>query len=559
MLKYRPDIDGLRALAIIPVVWFHSDLPGLPGGFTGVDTFFVISGFLISAIIHREVQAGTFTFGSFYERRMRRIGPALIFTVSVTLAVGSVMLLPHELEALAKSAIAALLMVPNIHFWSEAGYFRLGDSITPLLHTWSLGVEEQFYLLFPIALILAQRLRGRSGFDTHRWLVTGIALASLALCLYATSRWPSASFYLLPTRAWELMAGALIAVGVIRLPQSLGTPASLLGLALLGAAAALINERDLFPGYLAIVPVAGAALIIAAGEGAAGNRVLAARPLVWLGKRSYSLYLWHWPVFVFLRDWSGELSPMMAAAGMTLSIGLTAISYRFVEQPFRRKLNFRAVAGATGAGAASIAAVAAIMLIGNGLPQRIPPNAITAIAVKDDLPPFAHACVNVPVERAWADCRVGTGTPSVAVWGDSHAAATGAAIAEGLDQAAVILSANTCAPTERWVSSGRKGAEADRCRSRNKAIADALIADASIRTVVLSSYWASYDAETGGSFWQSVQPQIDALRASGKAVYILAGIPSAGVNVPRAAAIAIMRNEKPPSLNCPPPPLRRFL
>src|SRR5690606_33120054 len=154
------------------------------------------------------VQAGTFSFSGFYERRLRRIGPALIFTVSVTLAVGAVMLLPHELEALARSTLAALVMVPNVHFWSEAGYFRLSESITPLLHTWSVGGESQFYRLSPLALILAERLRGRSAFDTHRWLVAGIALASLALCRSPTSRWPSASFFLLPTRAWELMAGA---------------------------------------------------------------------------------------------------------------------------------------------------------------------------------------------------------------------------------------------------------------------------------------------------------------------------------------------------------------
>lgn len=156
-LAYRPDIDGLRALAILPVLWFHSGLPGLSGGFTGVDTFFVISGFLITGIIHREIGQGRFTFSGFYERRARRIGPALLTVIGATLAMGTVLLLPSELEKLGESSLAALFMVPNIYFWMEAGYFRLGEGITPLLHTWSLGVEEQFYLFFPFVLILAHR------------------------------------------------------------------------------------------------------------------------------------------------------------------------------------------------------------------------------------------------------------------------------------------------------------------------------------------------------------------------------------------------------------------
>lgn len=210
---YRPDIDGLRALAILPVVWFHAGLPGLPGGFTGVDTFFVISGYLITSIVHREMAAGEFTYARFYERRVRRIAPALLTVVIATLAIGYALLLPSELIALGKSAIAAVLMVPNIYFWREAGYFALGEGITPLLHSWSLGVEEQFYLIFPPILILAKRWK------VVQPAVILFALTSFLLCLLGTKYSPSAAFYLLPTRAWELMLGAVLAVGALSIPR----------------------------------------------------------------------------------------------------------------------------------------------------------------------------------------------------------------------------------------------------------------------------------------------------------------------------------------------------
>lgn len=277
-VKYRPDIDGLRALAVIPVVWFHSDLPGLPGGFTGVDTFFVISGYLITLIIHREMMSGDFRFSRFYERRVRRIAPALLTVLVASSLAAFFFLLPYELEQFAASAAAALAMVSNLFFWKAGGYFALADNITPLLHTWSLGVEEQFYLLFPVALLAAIRFR------FPRRTVAGIAIMSFALCLVGTSMWPAATFYLLPTRAWELMVGAALALGLVVVPLRARELAGLLGALFLLSAATFISDSDPFPGWRALLPAIGAALIIGAGPNTYIGMALAWRPLRYIAR-----------------------------------------------------------------------------------------------------------------------------------------------------------------------------------------------------------------------------------------------------------------------------------
>ena len=208
-MRYRPEIDGLRAIAVIAVIWFHSGLPGLPGGYTGVDVFYVISGYLITSIIHREMHGGRFSFRHFYQRRFRRIAPALVTVIGATTIPSFALLLPYELQAFAKSAAAAVAMVSNLYFWRSLNYFAPEHSLAPLLHTWSLGVEEQFYLLFPVTLVIAER------FGKARLAIALLGLGSFILCVAITAPMPAASFYLLPTRGWELMLGASLAVGLV--------------------------------------------------------------------------------------------------------------------------------------------------------------------------------------------------------------------------------------------------------------------------------------------------------------------------------------------------------
>lgn len=530
--KYRPDIDGLRALAIAPVVWFHSGLPGLPGGFTGVDTFFVISGFLISGIIHREVTEGTFSFGNFYERRVRRIAPALLTVLIVTLLVGFALLLPDELIKLGRSAIAALLMFPNIHFWQEAGYFQLGEEITPLLHTWSLGVEEQFYVFFPLLLIFAHRLR-----LVKPVLVVATA-ASFAFCVVGTMMAPSASFYLLPTRAWELLLGSLLAVGVFSIRPELRPATSIAGLLLLVVAAVTIGEGARFPGWVATIPAVGALLLIASGPDAPANRLLALRPFVGIGKISYSLYLWHWPVFVFFRHYRADpdLPFTWAVAGILLSAGLAWITYRFVEQPARHKtFSYRRVAELASAGGVAVIATAIVIVTQAGMPARFSPQVIALASQKDDVPPLAVRCTDAPLDRINDDCRIGRGHPQVLVWGDSHAAAASQGVADGLEKPALVASTGACAPALGWHHQSMGGADAQACAERNAEILRRVMADPAIETVVLAAYWPHYERAGGKELWHGTQALIS--RLTGKNVIVLAGTPEPGFNVPWASAI----------------------
>lgn len=546
---YRPDIDGLRALAILPVVWFHSGLPGLPGGFTGVDTFFVISGFLISSIIHRHVSAGTFSFVNFYERRVRRIAPALLVVLAATLGVGYALLLPWELIQLGKSAIAAIAMVPNVFFWREAGYFALGEQVTPLLHTWSLGVEEQFYLFFPVVLIVAERLK------IVRPTVVVIAAISFALCIYGTATSPSATFYLLPTRAWELMLGAMLAVGVFSIPQRLAAPASAIGAAMLLGAALYVTKASAFPGWVAAIPAVGALLIIAAGENNPVNRGIGNPVFVWVGEVSYSLYLWHWPVFAFLRHYQADptLTPPFALLGICLSFALAAVSFKWIEEPARDSATpYRKVVIGSVLGAAVVISVALLPVFTAGLPQRFTPQVLAHANRKADFAPLAMSCVDVPFDQIDQRCAIGpAGKPSFVLWGDSHAAAVSEGVGLGLNRPGLVVSTNSCAPTGAWTNSTMVGRDPAACRVRNAATLRRILRDPTIRTVVLSSFWLSHDRNGGAAMWQSVDEVAQQLKASGREVIVVAGIPEPGANVPWASAINQRFGRPLPLWTCP--------
>ena len=336
-LKYRPDIDGLRAVAVLGVIFYHAFPHLLPGGFIGVDIFFVISGYLISGILYKGHRAGNFSFKEFYARRIRRLFPALITVLLLTMAYGWVILLHDEFVQLGKHVAAGTLFVQNIVFWQESGYFDTLAMLKPLLHLWSLAVEEQFYIFFPPLLLLAWKCK---------WPLAPIMgvllIASLVGNFIMAYQNQSSDFFLTPYRAWEFLGGSLLAwwhfdkgheedVPFFRNLLSVG------GAGLLVCAMTQIQRADHYPGWRALLPVTGSLLVIEGGQGAWVNRaILSQRAIVWIGLISYPLYLFHWPALSFLHIVEGERPSDVSLVGaLFFSLGLSFATYFLVERPMR--------------------------------------------------------------------------------------------------------------------------------------------------------------------------------------------------------------------------------
>ena len=418
-LSYRADIDALRAMAILPVVLFHLGVPQLAGRFVGVDVFFVISGFLMAKLITAEVAAGRFSLLSFYERRVRRIFPALFAVLGASAVAAWFVFMPVELQYFGRSVISAALFGSNFLFWRESGYFDAPGEVKPLLHTWSLAVEEQFYILFPLFLLFLIR-------PGRRWtaaVLIGLLAASLALSIVQTEHAPKAAFYLLPSRLWELLLGAVLALDLRPAPTSTAVRGglALTGIVLMGIAVLAFTESTPFPGLAALVPCAGAALIIfaRAEHGFVGR--FSAPPLVFVGLISYSLYLWHWPMIVFAKYALGrELGTGEACAVLAISLALAALSWRLIERPFRGRaspVGRRALAFSAGAALATAGLAGAVFVSFDGFPGRLTAEAQALYRASYDAGAFAgptcsrstataaghHLSIFVPVRCAgWA-------------------------------------------------------------------------------------------------------------------------------------------------------------
>ena len=346
-LKYRSDIDGLRAVAVLGVVIYHAFPWVIPGGFIGVDIFFVISGYLISGILYKGHREGNFSFRDFYARRIRRLFPALITMMVITMAYGWVILLPDEFEQLGKHVAAGTLFIQNIVFWQESGYFDTTASLKPLLHLWSLAVEEQFYIFFPLLLLLVWK---------RKWplatIMVGLLVISMVGNLWMSMHAGTADFFLTPYRAWEFLGGSLLAwwhydkgheeeVPVYREAMSCG------GLILLILGMAFIHTGDPYPGWRAALPVAGTLLLMEGGRGAWVNRkFLSNSVVVWIGLISYPLYLFHWPALAFVHIVKGE-NPKSGyvCAALILSILLSGVVYYIIERPLRHSRSRWVLAG----------------------------------------------------------------------------------------------------------------------------------------------------------------------------------------------------------------------
>lgn len=420
-LKYRPEIDGLRAISVLAVVLFHLGVPGISGGFAGVDVFFVISGFLITSILRTELESGSFSLLAFYDRRIRRILPALLVVLIATLAAGYLFLAPGDFVTMARSGIAAAASVSNIFFYLNTGYFDASSSLMPLLHTWSLAIEEQFYIALPLALVAVYKVRrGKCALPV---LVALFAL-SFTGAIIALAHNPKAAFYLPQYRAWELAAGSILAF--LPAPKS-SRFAPGLGVALILVAVLVLDKSIPFPGVAALLPVAGAALILRYGSHPGLVRsTLSAPVLVFIGKISYSLYLWHWPVIVFWKHYTSNapLQPHEQIALGALSVVLGWLSWRWIEQPFRkRNLNEQRTVG-TGIGASIlISGVAMTVVLAQGFPARIPTD-LGNLGNRDAM--WSWSCpADVPDGQWKGLCQVGApwkeAKARLVLTGDSHA------------------------------------------------------------------------------------------------------------------------------------------
>ncbi|UOK72588.1 acyltransferase family protein [Ancylobacter polymorphus] len=335
-MKYRSEIDGLRAVAVVPVILFHAGFGAFSGGYVGVDVFFVISGYLITVILLSEIEAGTFSIARFYERRARRILPALSVVMLACLPFAWLWMIPDQLKEFGQSVTAVVFFVSNFLFWKEEGsYFAAAAELKPLLHTWSLAVEEQYYLFAPLTLAALWRFGRRRLF----WMVVGVAVLSLLATEWGWRYAPRANFYLPQFRIWELLAGSICGFLATSHAPRASNGLSALGLGMILFAIFAFDEATPFPSLYALVPVVGAALVVLfAHKGTFVARVLSARVLVGLGLISYSAYLWHQPLFAFARIRSlVEPAPALMMALAVLSIGLAYLSWRYVEQPFRRR------------------------------------------------------------------------------------------------------------------------------------------------------------------------------------------------------------------------------
>jgi peptidoglycan/LPS O-acetylase OafA/YrhL len=549
---FRADIQGLRAIAVLSVVLYHADNALLSGGFVGVDIFFVISGYLISRILLDELETGRYSLIAFYQRRARRIFPALYVVLIATTVAALVLLSPRDLREFAHTAFATVFFVSNVDFLRMSGYFDGAAELKPLLHTWSLAVEEQFYLLYPPLLALAWKyLRPRL-----LLLMLGAGAISVALSVWATSAMPDAAFYLSPFRAFELLIGAALARGFGGHARPIAREAAAtLGAACIAASFIAFNGDTPFPGLAALLPCAGAGLIISAGSsgGTLVGRVLSLPFFTFFGAISYSLYLWHWPLLAFGRHaMQGELTLVQSAVLILAAIIAATLSWRFVERPFLRQTGWP-VLRLGGAAMTAGAAATAFLFALNGLPQRFPSEVNRLFAAAEDFNRLRDACHAGDDERIRYDrnCLLGAGAPVAAVWGDSHGAELATALAERAARhgASVMqITSSACPPALDYTLPDRP-----HCIAHNAETFTRLAQDARVRTVVFAANYPGYPREDWPRLAAGVARAVEGMRAAGKEVALLYPTPTFAYDPPAALGVIAARGGDPRAFVLPRP------
>ena len=503
-MKYRAEIDGLRAVAVIPVILFHAGFEFFSGGFVGVDIFFVISGYLITTIILSEKEQGTFSLINFYERRVRRILPALFLVMLFSFLFAWLWLLPSDMKDFSQSLIAVSTFYSNIFFWQESGYWAAANELKPLLHTWSLAVEEQYYFIFPLFLMLMWRFR-------KRWILSTfliIAIISILFAQWGAHNKPTMNFFLLLSRGWELAIGASISfyflyrkhtIRRLLSHKSVDELLSLVGLLMIGYAVYAFDKTIPFPSFYALVPTIGAGLIIlfSSPETLVG-RFLGTKPLVGIGLISYSAYLWHQPLFAFARHRTlTEPSDLLFAALAVLSFPLAFLSWRFVEKPFRKKgkISRKTVFAFAFSGSIMFIAIGLAGQMTNGFDSRSTKSKLTLKSIEEKRKHnfgLSSACEgSFPLS---SKCRT-SDEPEILIWGDSFAMHLVQGIMSSNPDAKIIqMTKSDCGPffDAAPVNSRLTASWAEGCLEFTGKVREWLQSNNTVKYVVLSSYFPAY-------------------------------------------------------------------
>lgn len=552
-MKYRADIDGLRAVAVVPVILFHAGFQIFSGGYVGVDVFFVISGYLITTIFINELADGKFSIVNFYERRVRRIMPALLFVILCTIPFAWMWMLPAELSAFSDSIIHTLFFISNVFFYDAQDYFAPAAELQPLLHTWSLAVEEQYYIFAPPLAAFFWRF----GIAKFTLIAMATALASFILCLFFINTHPSFAFYMPFTRVWELQAGALCALLQFQKPQSGNSYLSLLGLALIVIPILMLDASTPFPSHYTLAPVLGVVLVILyGGEKTPASRILAFKPFVAIGLISYSAYLWHQPLFAFARIRSiKEPSQTLMAVLAGFALLLAYLSWRFVEQSFRRRPtpflpDRRKLFGVFAAFVALVAGFGFFIIDRDGLEGRAIARENSEIESRlANHHKYYRVCESNDVDGTnfRTSCVHGNGKPRLMLYGDSYAMHLFEALKEGDADIPVIMKTKaSCAPIVGMVKiDSKRGANWRQvCMDHNDYALKYIEENAHLEVVVMSSPFAAANSAMqmrDGStvpkgnnlelLIEQILATVERFRKAGKRVVIVSPTPAPGGNI----------------------------
>jgi peptidoglycan/LPS O-acetylase OafA/YrhL len=526
--NYRRDIDGLRAVAVVSVVLFHAFPHMLPGGFVGVDIFFVISGYLISGILFKELESNSFTYAHFYQRRLRRIFPALIAVLAMTCIAGWFYMSPLDYRRLGKEVVSGGAFLANFALWSETGYFDSDAQSKPLLHLWSLAVEEQFYLLWPFLLTMAWKLR--RGLLATTCLTAAL---SFAVNIATVKLHPAAAFYSPLSRFWELMLGGMLAYRAMRWSEvndTFGNLRSVIGLLLLAASFTLFSSNTVFPGVAALLPVVGALLLISASPSWINRRVLGSEPLRKIGLVSYPLYLWHWPILYMVSNyqwWSGAGNLIARIIAIAISLVLSVATYKFIECPVRFGSQSRYVPQSLVGAMLILIAAGCIVFWNNGFVARDATRYAQLAQLAGKYPATEwrdQQCFLGPEQSASdfsTDCTQHTGGHVVLLWGDSFAAALYPglkSLQQSMGFSLFQRTASLCPPYVGIDSPVRRF-----CPGINAATLR-LIAKERPETVILAAHWPFEKFQKNYNI-DHLPSTINALRSSGVSNIVIVGPP----------------------------------
>jgi len=565
--EYRADIDGLRAIAVLAVVFYHAGLNYFSGGYVGVDVFFVISGFLITGIIVRELREGKFTLTGFYERRIRRIFPAVFSLILVVILASAFLYNASDFSSISRSAIATTLFSSNMLFWRESGYFEAPSTLKPLLHTWSLAVEEQYYIFFPILMVWVVKFF-KSRFRT---VIFVLLLVSFALNIFGTYQYASAAFYFMPLRAWELFIGSMLALWEPSTPIKTGfrNILSIIGIGAIFASIFIFSDETIFPGWAAILPVLGSAFVIFGGMDSQTfiRKFLGSAPLVFIGKISYSLYLWHWPLLVMGKYYLiREMTTVDLIYWLIVTFGISTLSWKFIETPFRASEKWSTKKTFTfGMSAMAITGlISGVIYINGGFPQRFP--SVQTESNEDPERVRWGQCITEhkkepPTEVSLCTIGADNNQPEFLLWGDSHSRAVAPAVNKSASASGVTGYYSAMPGCPPLLGIDRQDQFLGSCSTYNDMLIVFLQDHPEIKTVILAGRWSisadgsRFKNEEGATkrqidVWNNaygtnaelfdlgLNRTVDKLLEMERKVVIVSGIPEIGYDVPSSYAIA---------------------